>query len=77
MVWEAPDVVTVPASAAFRRGDAPSVFVVRDGRARVVTFEAGRRNGALVEARSGLAPGDEVVLHPSDRVSDGAKVALR
>jgi HlyD family secretion protein len=31
----------------------------------------------LAEVLSGLSPGDRVVLHPSDRVRDGAAVSQR
>jgi HlyD family secretion protein len=34
-------------------------------------------NNRVAEILSGLSPGDRVVLHPSDRVTDGAAVADR
>ena len=75
--WSADDVLTVPVGALFRKGDDWAVFVVRDGRARVAPIKIGHRNNRAAEVLSGLAPGDEVVLHPSDRVSEATRVAAR
>ena len=78
VVWEAEDVVKVPAGSLFRGpGGGWSVFAVRGGRARLTTVEVGRANGAEAEVRAGLDPGDRVVLHPSDRVKDGGRVTGR
>ena len=75
--WSADDVLTVPVGALFRKGDDWAVFVVRDGRARVAPIKIGHRNNRAAEVLSGLAAGDEVVLHPSDRVSEATRVAAR
>ena len=40
-------------------------------RAVQTPLEVGHRNGEFAEVTGGLAGGEEVVLHPSDRVSDG------
>jgi HlyD family secretion protein len=69
--------LTVPVSALFRKGDEWAVFAVRDGRARTTVVEIGQRNNRLAEVVSGLSEGDRVLLHPSDRVSDGVAVAER
>ena len=74
VVWEAPDVRTAPSSAVFRSGGAWTVYAVRGGRARLVRVEVGRRNPTRVEITSGLEAGDVVVVHPSDRLADGARV---
>ena len=76
-VWKADDVLTVPVSALFRTGESWAVFVVRDGYARTTPVVIGQRNNQLAEVVSGLTEGDPVVLHPSDRVSDGTAVAER
>jgi HlyD family secretion protein len=76
-VWSADDALTVPVSALFRKGDEWAVFAVRDGRARTTAVEVGQRNNRLAEVVSGLSEGDRVLLHPSDRVSDGVAVAER
>ena len=74
VVWEAADVRTAPSSAVFRSGGEWTVYVVRDGRARLVTVAVGRRNPTRVEITSGLEAGDVVVVHPSDRIGDGVRV---
>lgn len=77
VVWSSEKALVVPAGALFRQGEDWAVFVVRDGRARVQVLSAGRRNSRLVEILSGLSAGDQVVLHPSDRIGDGVAVAQR
>ncbi|HSB63870.1 MAG TPA: efflux RND transporter periplasmic adaptor subunit [Thermoanaerobaculia bacterium] len=77
VVAEVKDVVRVPASALFRKGDSWAVFSVAEGRARLRTVETGLANRAHVEIRGGLADADSVVLHPSDRVADGVRVRPR
>jgi len=76
-VWSSDKVLTVPVGALFRRGDDWAVFAVSDGRARTAPVQIGHRNNRSAEVISGLSAGDRVVLHPSDRVSDGAAVAER
>jgi len=74
VVWEAPDVLRVPGSALFRREERWHVFVVERGRARLRAVEVGQRGTFEAEVRSGLEEGQRVVLHPSDRVKDGARL---
>ncbi|MBR0848266.1 HlyD family efflux transporter periplasmic adaptor subunit [Bradyrhizobium diazoefficiens] len=75
--WSAPDALTVPVSALFRNGDQWAVFAEDGGRARIRTIGIGHRNNRVAEILSGLAPGDRVVLHPSDRIADGGRIAQR
>jgi HlyD family secretion protein len=70
-------VLRVPAGALFRRGGEWAVFVVKDGRATLRAVQTGRRGGWQVEVMNGLTKGEEVILHPSDRVTDGVRVAPR
>jgi HlyD family secretion protein len=76
-VWGSPNALTVPVGALFRSGDKWAVFVMRNGRARSTPVEIGHRNNRMAEVVSGLVAGDRVVLHPSDRVTDGARIAER
>lgn len=75
--WSAPDVLKVPMSAMFRAGDGWAVILVDDDHARLATVQAGHMNGRFGEVLAGLKAGDQVVLHPSDRVTDGARVSPR
>lgn len=76
-VWNGEDVVSVPVGAIFRRGDDWAVFAVRDGRARTTAVQLGHRNNRVVQVLSGLSVGDRVILHPSDRITEGRSVAER
>jgi HlyD family secretion protein len=76
-VWKADDLLTLPVSALFRTGESWAVFAVRDGRARTTPIEDGQRNNRVALVTSGLSQGDQVVLHPSDRVKDGVAIAER
>jgi len=77
VLWQAPDVVKVPHGAAFRHGDGWAVFRVDRGVARLVSVQVGHRGETEMEILSGLAPGDEVAIHPGDRVKEGARVEAR
>jgi HlyD family secretion protein len=77
VVWEADRVLTVPVGALFTHEGAPAVFAVRGGRAALTRVRTGEQNGVDAEILAGLAEGDEVVVYPSDRVADGARVTAR
>jgi HlyD family secretion protein len=74
VLWEGEDVIQVPASALFRHGTAWAVFVVDGGRARLREIEVGHLATFDAEIVRGLTVGETVILHPSDRVSDGTRV---
>jgi HlyD family secretion protein len=74
VIWAGKDVLRVPASALFRRGDGWSLFVVEQGRARQHDVYVGHRTPFDVEILSGVKEGDEVIRNPSDRIADGIKV---
>jgi ABC-type branched-subunit amino acid transport system ATPase component len=74
VLWRGEDVLKVPQGAAFRRGDGWAVFRVVSGKARLTPVEIGHRGETEVEVLSGLDPGAVVVVHPGDRVEDGASV---
>lgn len=75
VVWEGRDVLQVPTSALFRHGDAWSVFVIEDGRARQRDVRVGHRSTFAAEVAEGLREGDAVIRNPSDRIADGVRVA--
>lgn len=77
VLWERENVIRLPLTAPFREGDRWVVFVNESGRARRRTVELGRTNGLQAEIASGLSEGDQVILHPSDRVSEGVRIASR
>ncbi|NIM00371.1 MAG: efflux RND transporter periplasmic adaptor subunit [Acidobacteria bacterium] len=77
VVWEAADVVRVPASSLVRSGEGWSVFRVAGKKARLVPVEVGWRTGLQAEVLSGLDEGDRVVLYPSDQITDGVGIQPR
>jgi HlyD family secretion protein len=76
-IWTADDALTVPLGALFRKGDEWAVFTLQNGRARPTVVQIGHRNAGSAEVLSGLSQGDQIVLHPSDRVTDGVRVSQR
>lgn len=77
IIWEGKDVLQVPASSLFRKGEGWAVFVIDGGRARTRSIKVGHRNGLIAEIMEGLSEKDTVISHPDDRVSDGVRVRQR
>lgn len=69
--------VRVPSSALFRDGDAWAVFKYDGETAQQVAVKIGRNNGVVAQVLDGLSVDDQVVLYPSDQVSDGVRIASR
>lgn len=77
VVDQAENVLVVPSSSLFRVGQDWALFLVRDGRAHQQIVTVGRQNGLESEIIEGVAEGDKVVLHPSDKIADGIRVMER
>lgn len=77
VIWEQKDVLQVPVSALFRKGDGWAVFANVAGRARLKQVTIGHRNGMTAEVLSGIAEGEKVIIHPDDTVRDGVRIRLR
>ena len=72
--------IVIPPAALVRDGSDPSkaeVFVVRGGKAEKVTVTLGVEAPDGVQATSGLAAGDHVVLDPPTALASGAPVEVR
>ena len=76
-VWRQDSVPQIPLGALFRQGAQWAVYVVEDGKAVLRPVEIGERNIERAQVLSGLKPGDTVILHPSDRIEPGVRVAVR
>jgi HlyD family secretion protein len=76
-VYEAANALLVPLGALFRKGDSWSVFVLQDGRAVSKHLKIGQRNNSHAEVLEGIKEGERAILHPSDRILDGARVRAR
>ncbi len=77
ILWEANDVLQIPASALFRDGDGWAAFAVEQGKAVKRRVEVGQRTGLSAQVASGIKVGEQVIVHPDDRVRDGVRVAAR
>lgn len=77
VIWENEDILKLPVGALFREGDDWAVFVVTGHRAKLQRITIGERNDLEAEVLDGLTPGDRVVVHPSDKVQNDCRVALR
>jgi HlyD family secretion protein len=73
----APNAVVAPLGTLVRDSGGWAVFRVESGRARLRPVKVGALTDADAEILGGVAPGDQLVLFPSDRVKDGARVVLR
>jgi HlyD family secretion protein len=77
ILWEANNVLQVPASALFRDGDGWAAFAIEQGKAVKRSIQIGQRNGLNAQVISGIREGERVIVHPDDRVHQGASVAAR
>lgn len=77
ILWEGEKVLQIPASALFRSGRDWAVFTLESGRAKRQLVDVGHNNGFAAEIVTGLQAGATVIVHPSDAVADGARVAPR
>lgn len=77
VIWHAGDVLKIPAGALFRHKDGWAVFRVSEGKAHLRPLKIGHDNGLESEVLDGLAPGDQVIVHPSDKITDGLQVTGR
>lgn len=73
-VWQGRDVLSVPLGALLRDGPDWAVFVVEGGRARLRRIAIGEQAEDHAQVIDGLAAGDRVILHASDRVAEGVAV---
>jgi HlyD family secretion protein len=77
VVSQKDDVVKAPTSSLFRVGEQWAVFKAAGGRAVRQPVEVGLQNGLEAEIRSGLEPGQTIIVFPSDEIQDGTQVVPR
>jgi HlyD family secretion protein len=77
VLLERPSVLALPTGALVRAGDGWAAFVADDGRAVLRALRIGAMSDAAVEVLDGVQMGDRVIVFPSDRVRDGARVRAR
>ena len=76
-LWREDGVLTIPVGALFRDGADWATYVLRDNRVALQRITLGERNEDFAQVLDGLAAGDRVVLHPSDQIAEGVRVAPR
>jgi len=77
VLWEGDDVLRVPTSSLFRRGEDWAVFVAEEGRARLRRLEIGHRSARHTEVLDGLEAGVSVIVHPDREIEDGVRIQRR
>lgn len=81
IVWSSSDTPVVPRSALLQANGGRTgewlAFVVRSGRAERRSVRIGHLGGTAAEVLGGIAPGDVVVIFPSDQVLPGVRVKAR
>ncbi|MCU0829740.1 MAG: HlyD family efflux transporter periplasmic adaptor subunit [Tabrizicola sp.] len=73
-LWQGDAVLSIPVGALFRDGSNWAAYVLRDDRAHLQLIRLGERDADHAQVLDGLVAGDQVILHPSDRVADGTRV---
>jgi HlyD family secretion protein len=76
-VFARDDATIVPSGALFRRGEGWNVYVAKEGRAELRQIELLRRSGRFAAVATGLAPAEQVIVYPSDRVAPDVRIAQR
>jgi RND family efflux transporter MFP subunit len=66
----------IPANALLFRADGPTVGIVQNGRAVLRTVVIGHDFGSTLEIVQGIAAGDQVILHPSDSLTNGISIRV-
>lgn len=77
ILWEADNILQIPASALFRYNEGWAVFVMDDEKAKRRIVEVGQRNGLSAQIVAGLEPGEKIITHPDDSIDDNVLVKLR
>jgi membrane fusion protein, multidrug efflux system len=65
---------SLPASAVVGRAPSERVFVIKNSRVEERIVSSGVKTGERVALRKGVAPGEVVILAPSDKITDGARI---
>jgi HlyD family secretion protein len=74
-LWQSDDVVKVNTGALWRDRGRWVIYVQTNGKAELRRVEVGHLGDREAEVLSGLVPGEQVVLYPSERVAPGVALA--
>jgi RND family efflux transporter MFP subunit len=68
--------LSIPSNTLLFRSQGLQVGIVRGGKVHLQSVTIGKDDGKVVEIASGLAPNDQVILDPSDSLSEGQAVQV-
>jgi RND family efflux transporter MFP subunit len=68
--------LTLPANTLLFRGEGAQVVLVENGRIASRNIKIGRDFGSSVEVESGVTAADQVVVNPSDSLTEGLEVKI-
>jgi len=68
--------LAIPSNALLFRSEGLQVGLVRDGHVHLQRVTIGKDNGKSVEISTGLSPGDQIILDPSDSLAEGQAVRI-
>jgi len=68
--------LSVPRKALVGSSKSPKVYVVRNGKARLTSFNAGTSDGEYLEVVSGLNQGDQIVIKGQVNLQDNSNVKI-
>src|SRR5205807_9870670 len=77
VIWEGDNVLKVPAGALFHQGKEWAVYTMTDGKAVLRTVKIDHNNSLEAEVLEGLREGEQVLLHPGDKIKDGVAIVSR
>ncbi|MEJ2467238.1 MAG: hypothetical protein P8045_16370 [Candidatus Thiodiazotropha sp.] len=77
VLWDGKDVLKLPLTTLFRDGSNWAVFVDDNGVATKRNIKLGRRTGLEAEVIEGLKTGERIIVHPSDKISQGVSIESR
>ena len=76
-IWDCEKCIQVPISALFRTGNDWTAFKLDGDRLILQPVSIGHMNADVAEVTAGLKPGETVVVHPSDVLSQGSLIEPR
>lgn len=74
VVWHDDHVLRIPIGVLIRDGNRWAAYVAQGGVAHLQPLEIGHTNDTEAEVLKGLSEGQQVILHPSDQVTEGVHI---
>lgn len=77
VLWEGKNVLKLPLTALFRKGDTWAVFVEDNGVASTREINLGHKTGLDAEILNGLQAGERIIVHPSEKITQNVAIEAR